>query len=73
MRIYLDNCCYNRPYDDQSKIRIRLETKMKKGPRTKQSFLKNWSKISTFPIAAFFSKKGMLDDPATHGVACFYV
>ena len=25
MKVYLDNCCFNRPYDDQSKIRIRLE------------------------------------------------
>ena len=28
-RIYLDNCCYNRPYDDQSDIRIRLESEAK--------------------------------------------
>jgi hypothetical protein len=21
MRVYLDNCCYNRPYDDQTQIR----------------------------------------------------
>lgn len=26
MRIYLDNCCYNRPFDDQSQPRIREET-----------------------------------------------
>ena len=26
MKIYLDNCCYNRPYDDQAQIRIHLET-----------------------------------------------
>ena len=26
MRIYLDNCCFNRPYDDQSQLRILLET-----------------------------------------------
>jgi len=25
-KIYLDNCCYNRPFDDQSQIRIQLET-----------------------------------------------
>lgn len=25
MRIYLDNCCYNRPYDDLKQDRIRLE------------------------------------------------
>jgi hypothetical protein len=26
MRIYLDVCCLNRPFDDQSQDRIRLET-----------------------------------------------
>lgn len=29
MRVYLDNCCYNRPYDDQTQIRIYLETEAK--------------------------------------------
>jgi len=29
MRIYLDLCCFNRPYDDQTQIRIRLETEAK--------------------------------------------
>lgn len=29
MRIYLDNCSYNRPYDDQSQMRIHLETQAK--------------------------------------------
>ena len=29
MRIYLDNCCYNRPYDDQSYLRISLEAQAK--------------------------------------------
>jgi len=26
VRIYLDNCCYNRPFDDQSDIVIKLES-----------------------------------------------
>ena len=26
MKIYLDNCCLNRPFDDQSNLRIRLES-----------------------------------------------
>jgi hypothetical protein len=26
MRVYLDNCCLNRPFDDQSSLTIRLET-----------------------------------------------
>lgn len=29
MLIYLDLCCFNRPYDDQSQLRIRLETEAK--------------------------------------------
>ena len=29
MRVYLDNCCFNRPFDDQSQIRIRLESEAK--------------------------------------------
>ena len=29
MRIYLDSCCYNRPYDDQTNITNSLETQAK--------------------------------------------
>ena len=29
MKIYLDNCSFNRPYDDQTQIRISLETQAK--------------------------------------------
>ena len=29
MKIYLDNCCFNRPYDDQSSLLIRIETEVK--------------------------------------------
>ncbi len=29
MRIYLDNCAFNRPFDDQKYIRIRLESEAK--------------------------------------------
>lgn len=29
MRVYLDNCCFNRPYDSQSQVRISLETQAK--------------------------------------------
>jgi len=28
-RIYFDNCCFNRPYDDQTQLRIYLETQAK--------------------------------------------
>ena len=29
MKVYLDNCCYNRPYDDQNYLSISLETQAK--------------------------------------------
>jgi predicted nucleic acid-binding protein len=29
LRVYLDNCAYNRPYDDQTQMRINLETQAK--------------------------------------------
>jgi len=29
MKVYLDNCSYNRPFDDQSQMRIYLETQSK--------------------------------------------
>ncbi len=29
MKIYLDICCFNRPFDDQSQLRIRLESEAK--------------------------------------------
>ncbi len=29
MRVYLDNCSFNRPFDDQTQPRIRLETEAK--------------------------------------------
>ena len=27
-RVYLDNCCFNRPFDDQGQVRVRLEAKL---------------------------------------------
>jgi len=29
IKIYLDNCCFNRPFDNQSQLRIRLEAEAK--------------------------------------------
>ena len=29
LNIYFDNCCFNRPYDNQAQLRIELETKAK--------------------------------------------
>ncbi len=32
MKVYLDNCCFNRPFDDQSQLKIRLESEAKREP-----------------------------------------
>ena len=29
LKLYLDNCCFNRPFDDQSQLIVRLETEAK--------------------------------------------
>lgn len=29
IKVYLDTCCYNRPYDDQTQLRINLEAQAK--------------------------------------------
>jgi len=29
MRIYMDNCCFNRPFDTQLQMRVRIETEAK--------------------------------------------
>jgi hypothetical protein len=62
MRFYLDNCCFNRPFDDQSSIRVKLETDAK---LYIQSMIRAgrielaWSYIIDFENAAnpFFERK----------------
>jgi predicted nucleic acid-binding protein len=54
MRIYLDLCCFNRLYDDQSQIRIRIETEAKLALQQKIKEAKCeliWSSILDFECA----------------------
>jgi len=54
MKIYLDNCCFNRPYDDQTSLRVRLETEVKLDiqDRIRQGeFELVWSYVLTFENA----------------------
>jgi len=46
-RIYLDNCCFNRPYDDQTHLSIRLEAEAK-------IFVQNQILQGTFELAWSF-------------------
>jgi hypothetical protein len=55
MRIYLDNCCFNRPFDDQDTLTVRMETEAK---LQIQSMVKSgvltlgWSYVLDFENAA---------------------
>ena len=55
MRVCLDNCCFNRPFDDQSTLTIRLETEAKlhiqNAIRARQYAL-GWSYILDYENAA---------------------
>jgi predicted nucleic acid-binding protein len=54
-RIYLDNCCFNRPYDDQFLLTVRLETEAKlyiQQAILKKTFELVWSYILDYENAA---------------------
>jgi predicted nucleic acid-binding protein len=54
IRLYLDNCCFNRPYDDQNSLRVRLETEVKLDIQNRireGEFELAWSYILTFENA----------------------
>ena len=54
IKIYLDNCCYNRPFDDQTYLKINLEAQAKLQIQTD---IKNgkydlvWSYISDYELS----------------------
>ena len=55
MLVYLDNCCFNRPFDDQKQIRIRIETEAKLFIQEEilaGKFLLAWSYILDYENAA---------------------
>lgn len=47
LRIYLDNCCYNRPYDNQTQLRISLESQAK-------IFIQNAVQLKKIELAASY-------------------
>lgn len=73
MRIYLDNCCFNRPFDDQMDARVRLETEAKlqiqEQVRTKQLEL-TWSYILDYENSKnpFSERKIAIQDWRDHAV-----
>ena len=52
-RIYLDNCCFNRPYDDQANLNVHLEAEAKifiQNEILKNTFELAWSFMMDFEI-----------------------
>jgi predicted nucleic acid-binding protein len=55
MRVYLDNCCFNRPFDDQSQTRIisEAEAKLRIQERIREGALElSWSYILDYENAS---------------------
>ena len=54
MRVYLDNCCYNRPFDDWRQLRVKLEALAKLSVQLMMYLRKiefAWSKILDYEIS----------------------
>ena len=64
-KVYLDNCCYNRPYDDQSHLLIELETKAKL--RIQEMIIDESEEV--LKVANFAKSTGLKTKDALH-VAC---
>jgi len=73
-RIYLDNCCFNRPFDNQSFIKIRLETEAKLEVQSKILLGELdlvWSYILDFENMAnpYDERRDTIDDWQQHAIA----
>jgi len=62
IRLYLDNCCFNRPYDDQTNLNIRLEAEAKlfiQNEILEKNYELAWSFMMDYEISAnpFFDRQ----------------
>ncbi len=68
MRIYLDNCSYNRPYDDQNNIQVHLEAQSK-------LFIQNAIKEGRYELVASYTLQYELSrnpyDMRKSAIECF--
>jgi len=82
IRLYLDNCCFNRPYDDQTNLNIRLEAEAKlfiQNEILQKNYELAWSFMMDYEISAnpFYDRqlafmkwknKAVLDIDPTEGI-----
>ena len=64
-RIYLDNCCFNRPYDDQTNPKIRLEAQAKKNA------IAQWEALSVVFVSASNEIISLAESIAQTGIKYF--
>ena len=73
MRVYLDNCCYNRPFDDYGQLRVKLEALAK---LSVQFMMYNhvvdfvWSKMLDYEISFNPDPKAVEYVDATDALKC---
>jgi len=58
LKVYLDNCCFNRPFDDQNQVRVRIETEAKLFIQMKMS---KETEIKERGIRALLKELGEID------------
>ena len=73
MRVYLDNCCYNRPFDDQNQLKVHLETVAKleiQNQMRRGEIEYVWSSVLDFEISrCSFVERVLQIRPWEHGAA----
>ena len=73
MRVYLDNCCYNRPFDDQNQLKVHLETiaKLEIQARMRAGEVEYvWSSVLDFEISRCrFAERVIQIRPWEYGAA----
>jgi hypothetical protein len=76
LKLYLDLCCFNRPFDDQAQLKVKLETEAKLAIQERilvGVYALVWSYIMDFENAnnPFQAKKNSIADWKT--LACVHV
>ena len=75
MKVYLDNCCYNRPFDDQSQVKVLIETlsKLTIQQQMREGVIEYvWSEVLDYEVgrSRFIDRKLQIQ-PWAHGASAF--
>ena len=77
MRVYLDNCCYNRPFDEQGQVSVLLETiaKLSIQQQMRDGLIEYaWSSVLDFEIKkSRFLDRALQILPWSNGAAVYVI